>query len=432
MKRIAAAVLSFSLLATPFTHADSWPQYLGPDRNAVSSETGLLRSWPDEGPEVVWTVEMGSGFGSAAVVDGHVYVLDRVGTERDVLRCLDLNTGEEVWSAGYDSEGRTSYHGSRGTPTVTDEYIFTIGQQGDVACFDRASQSLKWRKHIREGFGEGTEMRWGFGQNPLIHNGKLYVAPMTEETTLIAMEPATGNVIWESEPLSGNASYVSPTLVTVDGEEHIVMISAIDKGRNRRAPVEEIPVEQHGMIAGFDPETGTKLWTYMGWQSIIPIPNVTQIEDGKIFMTGPYEAGSAMFTVSKTDSGYDVEELYTIDNYTAHCHPVVLYKDHLYGHGTTNETRDGMVCLDLDGTIMWKTGTDPVFDKGGFILVDDLIISADGRDGYLYLIDPSPEGFKPISKAKLLNEGEAWAPLALVDDKLIIRDQQQMRCILVK
>lgn len=139
-----------------------------------------------------------------------------------------------------------------------------------------------------------------------------------------------------------------------------------------------------------------------------------------------------MFKVQIKDESYIVEELYTTQDFGTHVHPPILYKGHFYGHGTTNSRRDGMTCMSIDGKLKWKTGREPVFDKGGFILVDGLMLSVDGREGILYLIEANPEGFKKLASADLLDTNECWGPLALSDGKLLIRDQKQMKCIAVK
>ena len=133
--------------------------------------------------------------------------------------------------------------------------------------------------------------------------------------------------------------------------------------------------------------------------------------------------------IEKLENTYAVKEIFTSKEFGTHVHPAILYKDHLYGHCSTNEVRDGMVCMDLEGNVKWKTKRSPLFDKGGFILADGLIISVDGNKGYLYLIDPNPTHFKSLSKAKLLDTNQCWAPLALSDGKLLIRDQKQLKCI---
>ncbi|MFQ5810805.1 MAG: hypothetical protein ACE5JM_14410, partial [Armatimonadota bacterium] len=167
-------------------------------------------------------------------------------------------------------------------------------------------------------------------------------------------------------------------------------------------------------------------------QCQIPVANVTAIGDGRLFITGGYLAGSAMIKVEKKDGAFAVTELYKTQAFGTHGHPAVLYEGHLYGHCSTNQTKDGMVFLDLDGNVKWKTERSPLFDKGGFILADDLFLSVDGKEGILYLIEPDPAGFKALASAKLLDPPECWAPLALSDGKLVIRDQHKMRCVAVR
>ena len=182
---------------------------------------------------------------------------------------------------------------------------------------------------------------------------------------------------------------------------------------------------------GYDPKTGSLLWSYVGWQCSIPVPNVTEIGSNRFFITGGYRAGGAIFEVGKNGDAYQTKEILKSAKFGTHVHPAMLYEGHLYGHCSNNEVRDGFVCMDLNGEIKWETGRKPLFDKGGLILVDDMLISNDG-EGTLYLIEPTPTEFKVLAEAKLLDTKQAWAPLALSDGKLLIRDQEQMKCVQVK
>jgi len=140
-----------------------------------------------------------------------------------------------------------------------------------------------------------------------------------------------------------------------------------------------------------------------------------------------------MIRVEKREAAFSVSEIYRTQEFGTHVHPPVLHEGHLYGHCTTNTGRsDGLVCMGIDGTVKWKTRRSPAFDKGGFILADGLILSIDGKHGILYLIDPSPEGFRKLASVDLLDTQECWAPLALADGKLLIRDQKQMKCVAVR
>jgi hypothetical protein len=125
-----------------------------------------------------------------------------------------------------------------------------------------------------------------------------------------------------------------------------------------------------------------------------------------------------------------VTELFKNPDFGSHTQPPILYNDHFYTQYTINERSDGLVCMTMNGQIKWKTGENPLFDKGGAILADGLLLSTDGNTK-AYLIEPSPSGFKPLASAVLMEPGENWAPLALADGKLLIRDQKNLKCLLV-
>jgi len=419
MKTKAVLTVVMVLLVTSVCVAD-WPQYLGPDRNGVSKETGLLRSWPEAGPKVLWTVPLGAGYGGAAISKNNVYVLDRVGDEKDVLRCLDLSTGKEQWSYQYDAAGRVQHPGSRSTPAIDRDYVYTCGSFGDVYCFDTNTHQPVWNKNIWKDYEKGSGPRWAVSQNPLIYGDLLILASQTSKAGVVAYDKLSGQVKWTSPALAGRVGYVSPSIVKIAGGDQLVMITAGARGG------------ASGVVVGMDPKTGKTLWSYEGWNCQIPVPNVTEIGDGRLFITGGYQAGSVMIKIEQAGDSFAATEVYKTQAFGTHVHPAILHKSHLYGQCTTNETRDGLVCMDLDGKVKWKTGNSPLFDKGGAILADGLILTLDGREGILYLIEPDPAGFKPLAKAKLLSAPECWGPLALSDGKLLIRDQKQMKCVEVR
>ncbi len=414
LRKFVVKTLLFVMILSHMIFANDWPQYLGPNRNAISAETGIKRSWPAEGPEVLWIVPLDHGFGGPAVSKGKVYILDRIGNEKDILRCLDLTTGKEEWFFSYEAPGQVGHPGSRSVPTIEGDFVYTCGLFGHVYCININTHKAVWTKNIWTDFGGGGVPTWGISQNPLIYGNFVILASQTQKAGVVAYNKLTGSVEWASSALPGKPGYVSPALVNISGEDHLVMISA------------------NGGVFGMDPQTGNRLWSYQGWQCRIPVPNVTDIGDGQIFITGGYRAGSAMIKVTRDQDGFAVKEQFTTDEFGTHVHPAILYKEYLYGHCSTNETRDGLVCMDLNGKVMWKTGRSPLFDKGGFILVDGLFLSVDGNKGFLYLHEPNPNGFKELARAKLLDPGENWAPLALTDGKLLIRDQKQMKCVAVR
>jgi outer membrane protein assembly factor BamB len=186
-----------------------------------------------------------------------------------------------------------------------------------------------------------------------------------------------------------------------------------------------------GSTNGLDPLTGKVLWSYAGFQCRNPIPHAVDGGEGRVLITGAYGSGAAMIKVTKAADGmFSAAELFKTTDYGSHTQPPVFVKNHFFVQYTVNERSDGLVCMTLDGQIKWKTGEDPQFNKGGFVLVDGVMLATDGNK-MLYVIDPDPAGFRPLASAELLEPGENWAPLALADGKLLIRDQKQMKAVQV-
>ncbi len=438
MKKKYALTVWICLTTSVWAANSDWPQYLGPDRNAVAPVSELARSWPEGGPKTLWSVDVGEGYGGAIVKDGKAYFMDRIDSKEDRLRCVNMADGKELWNFGYDAPGKLSFPGSRSIPAIDGNRIFFCGAHGDFYCIDIQNGQPVWNKNIWKEFGGEREPMWGITQNPLIYGDTVIVAAQTPQTGLIAFDKKTGEVVWASPKLPGEPGYVSPSLVQIDGQDHLVMISAGGGGRGRggrRRGGEASPAEANPpateTVLGMDPKTGKTLWTYAGWQCRIPAPPVTAIGDGRLFISGGYDAGSAMIRIEKTEEGFEAKELFKTQAFGTHVHPPVLYKDHLYAHCSDNSRADGMACMDLDGNLKWKTGRDPQFDKGGFVFTGDLSLHIDGPKGILFLVEPNPEGFKPLAQAQVL-DGRSWAPLAFSDGKLIVRDQKTMKCLDLK
>jgi outer membrane protein assembly factor BamB len=144
-----------------------------------------------------------------------------------------------------------------------------------------------------------------------------------------------------------------------------------------------------------------------------------------------------MIQVAKGPAGFEVKELFKRDHDTcgSQIHQPVLYKDHLYMHSNSNEGEHGMLCLSLDGEVKWRTVDTPGlprFERGNLLLADGLIFALDGKTGVLHLVEPSPEGYKELAQTKLFESREMWAPMALSDGKLLVRDQTTLKCLDVK
>ncbi len=411
MQRSLFIALMVVCLATVSPGSD-WPQFLGPNRNGVSPEKGLMRKWPAGGPKVLWTVDVGRGYGGAAIRDGKVYLLDRVGTEQDKLRCLDLATGKEEWSFAYAVPGQLDHAGSRSTPTVDEKYIFTVGPFGHFHCIDKATHKSLWQKHLVKDYG-GKRPTWGVSQSPLLYKDVVIAAPESGSVGVIAYEKATGKERWRSEPIGG-MYYHSPFLTTVGGVEQIIMQSRTS-------------------VVGLDPANGKVLWKHGFRVPVAGIPAPTPLGQDRFFLTGGYEAGSEIIQVVRQGGGLVAKKIHRFEEIGSHIQQPILYEGHVYVVCNTNRRANGMVCFGLDGQVKWKTGRHPYLCKGSLILTaDGLIYQMDGKTGELHIIQPSPAGFKSLDKVELLGGKEIWGPMVLSDGRLVIRDQSQMKCLDVR
>jgi outer membrane protein assembly factor BamB len=365
---------------------------------------------------------MGAGFGGPAVGGGRVYLLDRDEKVGDKLRVLDLTNGKEVWSFAYDAPGAFMFAGSRTTPTLDGELVYTVGPMGDLYAISIKTQKPVWQKNIWKDFGGDAELpRWAIVQNPLVYGDSLIVAPQTSKTGVVAYDKVTGTVKWQSPALSGIPGYVTPSIVKIAGEDHLVMITgAAGRGRNAKG----------GSVNGLDPRSGKVLWTYDNWQCIIPVPQALDAGEGRVLITGAYSAGTAMIKIEKKANSYAVTELFKNPDFGAHTQPPVLFQNHFYSHYTINERSDGLVAMTMDGKVTWKTDQQPPFVRGGMILAEGLLLMTDGNTK-LYLVEPNPSGFKPLASATILEAGDNWAPLALVDGKLLVRGQKELKVLQV-
>jgi outer membrane protein assembly factor BamB len=451
------SILFLALTCISNVYGQDWPQFLGPERNSTSPQKDLLRSWPENGPEVLWTVDLGIGYGGPVVKAGKIYLLDRNDEVGDNLRCFDLSNGKELWKFGYEAPGSVMFPGSRSVPATDGNHIYSCGPYGDLYCIDINTHNPVWNKNVWTDFGgdpgndpedesesgsggfspRGNFPIWAISQCPLVYGDLLVIASQAPEAGVVAYNKTTGDIVWKT-PNLGNETYVSPTLVKIDGADHIVMVTSSTNPIGRP----ELP-KTPGNITGIEPLTGQILWQYDNWECHISVPSAVDAGNNKVLVVGGYELGAVMIQVEKkADGSYSTTELFRTEEFGDQTKPPLLIDGYFYAQFGTNRRRDGLTCMNMDGEIMWKTKREPDFNKGSMILADGLILATDGSKS-LYLIEPDPSEFKPLASAELLESKpgdermaarfgtQNWAPMALADGRLLIRDQTQMMCIKV-
>lgn len=423
--KVSGTTLFSVLLTVLFTgcqNASDWNQYLGPDRNATITGTSILHSWPEQGPKELWSLPIGEGYGGAAIFDGEVFILDREKGEADILRCIDLETGEEIWNYSYEAKGEISFPGSRNVPYVDKDHIWSMGPHGDLYCFSKKTQQPVWNMNVLDEFDRELTT-WGVSQAPLVYKDFVIVAPQGKAGGVVAFHKMTGEIAWKSRPLAGHPFHASPVVANFGGVDQVIAIS----------PYAREDSSLTNEVVSFDAETGQELWKYTGLKSFATIAPATIIGDNKLFLTdcsydGNYKPVSILLEITKEESDFIIKEIFLTEEAGSKMHPAVLYEDHLYLNHSGRPNR--MTCLNLKGEVVWQSDS-AGFEMGGLILVDGMIINQNGKDGEIALIEPSPEGYREVGRASFFssNKSQAWAPLAFSRGKLVIRDLEKLVCV---
>ena len=382
-----------------------WPWFRGPNRDNLSTENvKLARSWPAGGPKVLWSLNLGEGYAGPAVRNGKVYLLDW-DNGQDVLRCLSFADGKDLWKYSYPDPLKRNHGMSRTVPTVTDKYVVSFGPSDVVTCADASSGKLMWQKDLVKEYGAKVP-EWYAGQCPLIEGDKVILAP-AGRVLVIAVDLASGKVLWQTaNPTQWKQSHASICAADIGGKHQYIYVA-------------------DGGVVSVDAAGGQILWQTGDWRvSTATIPTALSIGDGRVFLTGGYNAGSLMIKVS----GNSVETLYRLDAHTfsSKQHTPILQNGYLYGVLESGQ----LVCIDLEGKVQWSSGSTQLFGLGPFVMAPGGLMYLMNNTGTLTLAEVSPSGYKPLASAQLFSNGQdAWGPLALTAGKLIARDLTRMVCL---
>ncbi|MCX7590274.1 MAG: PQQ-binding-like beta-propeller repeat protein [Kiritimatiellae bacterium] len=398
----------------------SWPRFRG-ERfdNVCSNELPLLTEWPSNGPPVLWAVELGEGHAGPAVANGCVYLLDYdEKKEGDSLRCFSFEDGREIWRRTYRVKIKRNHGMSRTVPAVTERFVVTVGPKGHVLCCDSRTGDFKWGiDMVRE--WEAKIPLWYTAQCPLIDDGLAILAPCGK-ALLIAVDCESGTVVWKT-PNPGGLEMSHSSIVPMHlGARKMYVYHALG-----------------GMVgvSAEGPDRGTILWQTREWTPKIVAPSPVVLEGGRILVTAGYGAGSAMFELNATNGTFAVRLLFTLDRTVFACehHTPIYHNGYLYSVLPLDAGvfRQELVCMDTNGRVVWRSGTDDRFGLGPFLMCrDHMFVLRD--DGILTLAHVTPGGYVRRARARVLTGRDAWAPMALVDGRLLLRDSTRLLCIDVR
>ncbi len=382
---------------SPYLPADDWPQWQGPARDNISRETGLLDSWPEGGPPLIWSVSnLGRGYGSVSVRGDRIFVQGSQGDESIVL-ALERSSGQTSWTRplgpGLD---QNRGGGPRGTPTLDGNRLYALTENGDLASLSTEDGSVVWKRNILTEF-DGGNPRWRISESPLVDGERLIVTPGGSDAGVVALDKRTGQTLWTSAGLSDPAGYSSCLAVEVDGLRLILAFTA-------RAAV------------GLRASDGQPMWRYE------PVANRTAnittpiFHDNKVFFTSAYGTGAALLELKRNGDSVSAEEIYFTRNMQNHHGGVVLLNGSLYGFSNAILT-----CLDFEtGERRWR---DRSVGKGALTYADGHLYLL-GEKNVVGLAEATAEGYREKGRFTIQDQGlPSWAHPVVSGATLYIRNQ---------
>ncbi len=412
-------VIALFMLAVASVAGADWPQFRGVNRDNISTETGLYRSWPAGGPKVLWKTTVAEGYAGAAIKAGILYLNDYDEKKKEhLVRAISLADGKDVWRWSYPVEIRPSHGITRTVPAVGARLVFSLDPKCRFHALDAKTGKLVWQKNLVQEY-KATIPGWYAGQNPLLDGDRVVIAT-GGDALVVAFDQATGKEIWRSaNPDKDVMSHVSLMPTTIGGVKQYLYMTM-------------------NKVVGVAAADGAILWRIPFAVKMAACPSPLAIGDGRIFITSGYEAGSMMIQVQKGPSGFTVKKLFdlTAMQFNSEVHTPVLFQDHLFA--VSSKTRGRFTCLGLDGKIVWQSpvesgnpGASRTFDLGGFLFADGMFFILDGKSGMLRLVEANTKQYKELASAQILSGEDVWGPMALSNGKLIIRDMSQMVCLQV-
>lgn len=389
-----------------------WPGFRGPNSNAIVAEeapSSLNLAWEAQPPRAVWGIELGEGYAGAAVAGGRVYVLD-YDQERqgDVVRCLSLDDGREIWRFFYPVKIKRNHGMSRTVPVVTEDSVITLGPKCHVVCLDAVTGELRWKRDlVRE---DGAEVPpWYAGQCPLVDGGRLILGVGGPDALVMALDFRTGEVIWQTPNPSGwKMTHSSVVPMDLGGEKSYVYCAS-------------------GGVVGVSSTDGRLLWEYPDWHiNIANVPTPVVIDSERVFLTGGYNTGSMMLAVKPGGGAYVPEALFRLDPkvFGSDQQTPIYYDGYIYGVRPDGQ----LACLDTDGRIRWTSSSARKFGLGPYTIIDGFIFVMND-EGHLTVARATPDAYTQMTAARVLQGHDSWGPMAFVSGRLLVRDLTRMVCL---
>jgi outer membrane protein assembly factor BamB len=409
--------------SSPDVPGTRWTRFRGADYDNISKETiPLIDKWDKSGPRILWKKSLGEGHAAPVIFDGKVYVLDYdEAGKSDQLRCFMLSTGTELWRRGYQVHLKRNHGLSRTVPAVSAKFVLTIGPKCQVMCVNRENGNFIWGLDLVKEYD--TEIPfWYTGQCPLLDDDTAIVAP-GGKALMVAIDCNTGLKIWETpNPKGWKMSHSSIMPMSVGGQKMYVYFA----------------IGGVCGIAASGPDKGKVLWETTDFSPAVAAPSPVVLDDGRIFLTAGYGAGSALIQVIASNGKYSVKLLQKFkpqEGLASEQQTPVFYDGFIYGiqPKDAGSLRNQFVCYkstDCKNVVM-SSGKTNRFGLGPYILADGKFFILND-DGEMTIATVSPSRFTVLDKTRIMDGQDSWGPFAISGGFLLMRDSKQMLCMDIK
>ncbi len=379
--------------------ADDWPQWRGPNRDGISKETGWLSQWPPEGPKKMWQVKVGIGYSSMSASKGRIFTMGNV-QDTDAVSAFDAETGKPLWKHEYPCPAKdpNGFLGTRCTPTVDGDRVYSVSRQGDFFCLDAVSGKVIWSKDLRKDLG-GIVPKWGFSGSPLIEKDWVLIEVGGNGASVVAFNKANGAVVWKNG--DDRAGYASLIAFDSAGERCLAQFSA-----------------DH--IIGRRMKDGAELWR-LPWKTDYAVNAATPIVQGdEMFISSGYNFGCALLKMKPKAA----TEIWRNKKMRNHVNSCVLVDGFLYGFDEGE-----LKCLDWKtGDVKWGTKE---YGKGSLMVAEGKMILY-GQNGKLGLAEMASQAFKPITSFQAMGGQNTWASPVLANSRIYVRNLDTLAAFDVK
>jgi outer membrane protein assembly factor BamB len=397
-------VLAVLILLVPFLATAQIAQWRGPNSSGVYPEKGLADVWPENGPELLLTIEgIGTGLSSPVTNGKNIFVTGMKDT-LDYLSSVDY-TGKIIWQVPYGRSWTQTYPDSRCTPTLESNRVYVLSGTGRLGCFDATNGKEIWGVDVDKQF-ECKYGLYGVSESPLIVDDKVICTPVGPKTAMVAFDKNTGKLIWQTKSIGAQRGLASAIIYQYKNFRYILGQSTED-------------------LFAVNPDNGEIVWTYKWyhkeWETGFGGKNSTNsplVKDNEIFLTKGYDYPVIMLQMAP--DGKSVSEKWKNKTLDSHHHGVVLIDGYIYGSTWINNSMGNWACIKWDtGEVMYD---EPWINKGSIISADNKLYCFEEKTGRVGLVKPNPKKFEVVSSFKI-NKGTGmyWAHPMINDGKLFIR-----------